>query len=453
MSSIVRASKFRHVFCEPEKADNHYSGLNLSTQTGDHTYIKGSTKFFSVAVRGGGGPVLVHSLDAKGRLPTGPPLVAGHKGNVFDTDWNPFNPNMLATTSDDCTAKLWLIPDGGLTENMTEPVVDLIGHGKPVTFAQFNPAANNVLATASKDHTVKVWDIEKSEDKVTLTGMEAGLVQDMQWDREGKNLLISNKDKKFRVFDPRSNTVVAEWQAHEGAKCSKGVFLDPGSPQVLTVGFTKQSGREMRLWDMRSTDKKLKKVEIDQASGVIFPFYDPDTRMLYLSGKGDGNVRYYEVVDEKPFIIGIDEYRSSKSAKGVYMLPKRSCDVMKCEVAKFLKLTTTAVEPLHFMVPRRSEAFQDDIFPDRAGFRPGNDADAWFGGDSAQPPKSSMDPSSGGSGGAAGGAGGAAAFKAAKTASQLQVELDAANARIAELEAELAALKGTAGDAPVAPAE
>jgi len=35
-SRIVRASKFRHVFAEPEKTDNCYSDLELSPVTGDH---------------------------------------------------------------------------------------------------------------------------------------------------------------------------------------------------------------------------------------------------------------------------------------------------------------------------------------------------------------------------------------------------------------------------------
>jgi hypothetical protein len=35
-SRVVRASKFRHVFAEPEKQDNCYLDLELSPVTGDH---------------------------------------------------------------------------------------------------------------------------------------------------------------------------------------------------------------------------------------------------------------------------------------------------------------------------------------------------------------------------------------------------------------------------------
>ena len=40
------------------------------------------------------------------------------------------------------------------------------------------------------------------------------------------------------------------------------------------------------------------------------------------------------------------------------MLPKRACAPMRCEVARMLKLTGDAVEPISFIVPRKSEAFQ-----------------------------------------------------------------------------------------------
>lgn len=35
------------------------------------------------------------------------------------------------------------------------------------------------------------------------------------------------------------------------------------------------------------------------------------------------------------------------------MIPKRGCDVMKCETARLLKLTSNSVEPLSFVVPRK----------------------------------------------------------------------------------------------------
>ena len=53
------------------------------------------------------------------------------------------------------------------------------------------------------------------------------------------------------------------------------------------------------------------------------------------------------------YTFPINEYRSTTAARGMAMIPKRGLEVMKCETARFLKLTSNAVEPLHVYVPRK----------------------------------------------------------------------------------------------------
>ena len=100
-------------------------------------------------------------INKTGRFDGSLPKVQGHSSSVLDFDWNPFDDSMVASASDDSTVKVWQIPEGGLTENLTEPLVDLKGHGRKVTLLKFNPTVNNVLASCSGDQTVKIWDIEK----------------------------------------------------------------------------------------------------------------------------------------------------------------------------------------------------------------------------------------------------------------------------------------------------
>lgn len=58
--------------------------------------------------------------------------MCGHKNLVLDVAWNPFDENQIASASEDCTVKLWTIPDEGLKENLTGCDVDLSGHQKKV---------------------------------------------------------------------------------------------------------------------------------------------------------------------------------------------------------------------------------------------------------------------------------------------------------------------------------
>lgn len=72
-----------HVFGEACKSEYHFTDLDLATATGDHNYISANEKFFAVAVRGGGGPVLVQSWEQYGKVPRGAPTLCGHSSTCI----------------------------------------------------------------------------------------------------------------------------------------------------------------------------------------------------------------------------------------------------------------------------------------------------------------------------------------------------------------------------------
>merc|ERR1712232_1077482 len=172
----------------------------------------------------------------------------------------------------------------------------------------------------------------------------------------------------------------------------------------------------------------------DQAAGVIMPFYDEDLNLLYLAGKGDGNIRYFELVDDKSWFFHVSEFRDNSPCRGMAMLPKRACDVMKCEVAKMLKLGSNEITPLNFICPRKSDLFQEDLFPDAYAGQSAMSAEDFFGGKSKKPVLMSLDPDKRTD---VKKTDNKPAMKKVKTAKELQKELDKANARIKELEAKL----------------
>jgi coronin-1B/1C/6 len=436
MSNFVRQSKYRHVFVEAPKIDETFQDLRLSTATGEQSYIKGNTKFFAVALVGGGGPVAILEHTKPGRVDPTVPSLAGHKGATLDFDFNPFHEHIIATASDDTTLKIWGIPEGGLTETITEPLVDLKGHGRKVSMCKFHPTAANVLSSLSSDFTVKLWDIEKGAEISTFSGHKE-LIQDLCWDYTGRMYATSSKDKTVRFVDARTSEEAFKIdEAHEGAKSVKMTYLG-AKDKLVTFGFNKQSQRQLKVWDPRAPAKPLSTTAIDQAAGVIMPFYDQDTDILYAVGKGDGNIRYYECVDEKPFVFPLSEYRSTVACKGMCFLPKRACNVMKCETAVALKLTGNAVEPLKFIVPRKSDAFQEDLYPPTFSGVPSQTAAEWLAGRDLPPKLCSLDPASAGA--EVANSVTVAAAPAVKSKQAVQDELDAALARISLLEKALTA--------------
>jgi coronin-1B/1C/6 len=113
------------------------------------------------------------------------------------------------------------------------------------------------------------------------------------------------------------------------------------------------------------------------------------------------------------------------------MLPKRVVNVNECEVTRLLKLTTSTVEPLRFIIPRKSDLFQSDIFPDARAPKAALSSDAFFDGKNANPVLMSLDPKKRTDAPAEA----AVAMKAVKSSADTAKDLEHALARIAQLEA------------------
>jgi len=386
MSRFVRSSKYRHVFGKEAKVEQQVDNVNVSRNAWDSNYIAANNTFWAVCWESaGGGSVGVVPQTTGGKLPQqGFPLIAGHKAAVLDVDFNPFNDYLLATASEDCYIKIWNIPEGGLTENLTDPVQSLQGHRRKVGNVKFHPAAANVLASTSQDFSVKVWDIATGQCKLTLEG-PTDIVQSIAWNFDGSRLATTCKDKKNRIADPRSGKFEVVEIGHEGVKGSRCLWVDD---KLFTVGFSKGSEREYMLFESSNLTQILRK-GIDNSSGQLMPFYDDDTKMIYLAGKGDGNIRYYEYTGSEEHIYALSEFKTNKPCKGGCFAYKTGLNVSECEVARFLKLEVGKMVPISFTVPRKSDLFQDDIYPDTAsgaGEAAISAAD-YFGGKNAQPKK------------------------------------------------------------------
>uniref|UniRef100_A0A8C3IRC0 Coronin 2B n=1 Tax=Chrysemys picta bellii TaxID=8478 RepID=A0A8C3IRC0_CHRPI len=102
---------------------------------------------------------------------------------------------------------------------------------------------------------------------------------------------------------------------------------------------------------------------------------------------GDGNIRYYEISTEKPYLNYLMEFRSPAPQKGLGVMPKHGLDVSACEVFRFYKLVTLKglIEPISMIVPRRSETYQEDIYPMTPGIEPALTPDEWLSGMNRDP--------------------------------------------------------------------
>ncbi|XP_068512166.1 coronin-6 isoform X3 [Anas acuta] len=342
---VVRQSKFRHVFGQPVKADQMYEDIRVSKVTWDSSFCAVNPKFLAIIVEsGGGGAFIVLPLAKTGRVDKNHPLVTGHTAPVLDIDWCPHNDNVIASASEDTTVMVWQIPDYVPVRSITEPVVTLEGHSKRVGIISWHPTARNVLLSAGCDNLVILWNVGTGEMLLALEDMHTDLIYNVGWNRNGSLLVTTCKDKKVRVIDPRKQQVVAN------------NFEEPIALQ-----------------------------EMDTSNGVLLPFYDADSSIVYLCGKGDSSIRYFEITDEAPYVHYLNTYSSKEPQRGMGFMPKRGLDVSKCEIARFFKLHERKCEPIVMTVPRKSDLFQDDLYPDTPGPEPALEADEWLSGKDAEP--------------------------------------------------------------------
>ncbi|KAH7162513.1 hypothetical protein B0J13DRAFT_12470 [Dactylonectria estremocensis] len=387
---FVRASKYRHIFGKSTRKEFCYDNIHISRNAWDTNLVKANPEFLSVNWdSSGGGAFAVIPLEEKGKIPDQIPLFRGHTAAVLDTDWNPFNDHIIASASEDGKVFIWEVPQGFTLHTDAEEIIDvapiskLTGHTRKVGQVLFNPAAENILASASGDFTVKIWDIGTGQSHLALK--HADIVQSLSWNASGDLLVTTSRDKKVRVWDVRQEKAVHEYPGHGGAKNSRAVWLGEHN-RFATTGFSRMSERQLALWEPGNPDPIGGFNMLDSISGVCMPFWDDGSNCLYLAGKGDGNIRYFEYENDK--FEFLSEYKSPDPQRGIAFLPRRGINVHENEVMRAFKTVNDSyIEPISFTVPRRAETFQADIFPPATGQKAAVSAKEWLGGKTGTPAK------------------------------------------------------------------
>lgn len=109
----------------------------------------------------------------------------------------------------------------------------------------------------------------------------------------------------------------------------------------------------------------LIKKRLDDFAGVPFSYFDEDSKVLFIAGKGESAISFFQFSTESPnYVDYLYAFKGREPQKGFSFLPKRVVDVMSCEVAKGVRLTAKTIEYVSFKVPRKNgSSFQPDLFP------------------------------------------------------------------------------------------
>lgn len=308
---------------------------------------------------------------------------------MLDTDWSPHDDALVASAGDDGQLLLWKV-DADAFEGWGgdkwvphdfDPVLRIAASSRKAGQVLFHPVAKHVVAVATGDHTVKLWDLAVPEDPQRVLGGHGDAIQSLAYDFSGNLVATTCRDRKLRLFDARtSGDAVRVADSHGGIKGARVVWMG-NQDRLATTGFSKMSDRQVGLWETGSL-KNVKMMTVDQSSGVLMPFYS-DNNILFVAGKGDGNIRYYEYEHEA--LHPLSEYQSNQPQRGMCFLPRRALNVSECEIARAYKVAGSMIEPIAFVVPRKSDSFQADIYPPAISAEPALTAGEFFSGKTAPP--------------------------------------------------------------------
>lgn len=182
------------------------------------------------------------------------------RGMVTSVAFHPTDPLIMATGSDDRTARLWQLTsefwmddggeddldnldwdnlDSGYTYSATR-LATLVGHSHEISSVVFNPTGT-LLATCGDEGTVKLWDTSSHECAATLE--MHGNRNVVAFDPTGTLLATGGNYDAVSVWDTRSHARVATWET--GSRNVTSLAFDPMRP-LLASG---SSDGTVKLWD------------------------------------------------------------------------------------------------------------------------------------------------------------------------------------------------------------
>jgi WD40 repeat protein len=169
---------------------------------------------------------------------------------------------LLATAGFDNLVKIWEInPDGSLKEKKT-----LTGHTGPVYAVAFHPTDTKLLASASQDKTARLWDLVEGKMKVEFKG-HTDIVDTIAFSPDGKSLATAGADKAVKLWNQADGKELKALGTHDGSVYT--VVFSPDSKLLASAGAGKDN--LVKIWSVKD-QKELKQLKGHEqpVTGVVF---------------------------------------------------------------------------------------------------------------------------------------------------------------------------------------
>jgi len=367
-------SQYRNLFGEEPRYKYHHMDLCKASTEGNKMAI--NNKFMALSWNYDRGGIAIFDPNEYSYGKPDQKLLKGHKGKIFDLKFSPFFTDLLASASEDCTVKLWKIPEEGLKEDITSDAQTYTGHKRKVSLLAFNPLVSDAVASTSVDYSIQVWNMIKAETYSICKINEHPTSLD--WNENGSLVGATDSAKKITIFDPRDNKVVFSHQVSDGRNPK---FVWTGNDTFAYVGFCKKNEREFKHFDIRKLENnELCRVKIDEQVSLLTPYFDHESRLLYTVGKGEANVNVFDFNETVPYRCL--NFSTSNPASSFCMIDRRNVNYNKNELDRMAKWTVfNEIMYVSFYVLRREVKYEPSLYPHLPSYEPAMTYDEWISGE------------------------------------------------------------------------
>ncbi|OHT11215.1 WD repeat protein [Tritrichomonas foetus] len=163
-----------------------------------------------------------------------------HFEEICGIKFSHLNHNILATSSNDSTVKIWDL------RNLDEPIIDYQEHSAAIRALAFSPTADNIIATGggTSDKTIKMWDINTGE---TIYSIDTGSqVCNLFWNEDYNEIFSTHgfSQNHLALWRGSDLSPVAQFYEHK-----QRVLFMANSPDNSKVA-TAAPNDGVQIWQM-----------------------------------------------------------------------------------------------------------------------------------------------------------------------------------------------------------
>ncbi|XP_033631060.1 transducin beta-like protein 3 [Asterias rubens] len=216
----------------------------------------------------------------------------GHTHSVGALTTARLSNKFFVSGSEDCTIKIWDIPSTLPTQKGSTPV-QIHGrfteraHEKDINSVAISPN-DKLLATGSQDRTAKLWHLEKETSLGSFRGHRRG-IWCVQFSPVDQALATSSADGSIKIWALSDFSCVKTFEGHD-ASVLNVLFLSRGM-QLVSCG----SDGLLKLWTIK-TNECVK--TFDEHSQKVWALAANRGQDLVVSGGGDSNILVWKDVTE-----------------------------------------------------------------------------------------------------------------------------------------------------------